>query len=78
MLADNLQMFLQFVEDYNSVAIVVQFIIVPCFRYHPLDVLSSACMGIFQVFTASHDIILCMFIICVKNIIYKVPGFRTS
>ena len=47
-------MFLQFVEVDNSAAIVVKFITVLCFRYHPLDILSSACMGPFQVFTVSY------------------------
>ena len=77
-MADNLQMFLKFVEVDNSAAIVVQFITVLCFRYHWLDVLSSACMGPFQVFTVSHAtlILLCMFIICLKYYIQGlwIPG----
>ena len=47
-------MFLQFAEVDNSAAIVVQFIIILCFRYHTLDKLSLECMGSFQVFTVSH------------------------
>ena len=64
-------MFLKFLEVDNSAAIVVQFITVLCFRYHPLNVLPLACMGPFQVFTVSHAtlILLCMFIIYIKNII---------
>ena len=54
MSGDNLQMFLQLVEVDNSAAIVVQFIFVLCFRYHPLGVPSSECMGPFQVFIVSH------------------------
>ena len=54
MSTDNLQMFLQFIEVDNSAAIVVQFITILCFRYYPLDVLSSTYMGPFQGYIVSH------------------------
>ena len=47
-------MFLQFIEVDNSAAIVVQFITILCFRYYPLDVLSSTYMGPFQGYIVSH------------------------